>query len=175
MTYEVKHPGEADRHKLDRLMSEDYRRSGIADKPPLTDIQMQRYSERAWVAYNQREEPEAIVVAGKWNYKAAAPYIYLPETALKLLGRAGLFKGQTGIYVMSAVEYEEGGALSALADQTEVLEPHTGAVHVPLLKNELAARAFLLGRGYYAGREGNDHITWLPDQAVATVLLTRKQ
>lgn len=175
MAYEVRRPNETDASALDKLLDDDYRRNGIDDKPALTAQQLERYARQAWVAVNEQEKPEAIVVAGKWNYKLAAPYSRLPEVALRVLGKAGIYHGHTGLYVMTAVDYEEGGALSALVDTTGVLEPAQGPVHVPLLRSELADKAFLRGRGFQEGREGFDDLTWRPNgPKVETVLMTRK-
>lgn len=176
MTYEVRRPNESDAPALDKLLDDDYRRNGIDDKPPLTPRQLERYAREAWVAVSEEERLEALVLAGKWNYKLATPYSRLPERALRVLGRTGAYDRHTGIYILSAVDYEEGGALSSLVDATEVLEPTEGPVHVPLLRTEIADRAFLLGRGFEEGKEGHDDLTWRPNgPKVETVLMTRKK
>jgi hypothetical protein len=176
MSYDIRRPSQLDRLSLDKLLDDDYRRNGIDDKPPLTEKQIERYSQSAWIAVNEQERPEAIVLAGVWNHELAAPYSRLPKRALQALGKIGVYDGHRGIYIMSAVDYEEGGALSALVDATSVLEPESGPVHVPLLRTELADKAFLLGRGFQEGRKGLDDLTWRPNgPQVETVLMTRKK
>jgi hypothetical protein len=179
MAYHVDHPREQDRAALDKLLIDDYRKNDIYDKPPLTDAQMERYSREAWVAYNEQELPEALVLTGGWNYKLAAPYSRLPERGLRMLGKAGMFHDHGGIYVMSAINHEEGGPLSAVFDYPEARlqgEEAPSVLHVALLRTELADRAFLLGKGFKRGRQGYDNLTWRPNgPPVPTELMTRKK
>ncbi len=180
----IDHPSFSDKQALDALLKSDYKTRGI-EKPSLTEAQMRRYAEKAWVAYNMQYQPEAIVLGGDWKYGDAALYSQLSIKILKSLSKfGGLYKNDTGIFVMSATDYGEGGPLAQLTEDTRVrvLEPSAGSVHVPLLENEYGAYNFLTNRGFKQSAEGlvplfGIKTAGIDDQEDAlfrTVLMTKK-
>jgi hypothetical protein len=173
MNYDVRRPTKDDRKGIDNLLIEDYRKSGLT-KQPLRDDQMHRYSQEAWIALNEQGMPEAIALMGIWKPGDAVSF---PEVSsntdrltdrLKWRGRMFLDKGA---FLLSAVDYNEGGALTALVDTQELLTPPAlGSIHVPLLEAEQAAHTFLSGRGFQDSAYGEQELF---GESVQLVLMSR--